>query len=140
MAILGLPKLQPLAAPDYAVVDWRRFLTLLMWNTSGFDDAGATAAEVRAPTHVYPRALTLSIMLVTATYVAPIGVGVSVAPDVSKWHSGYLSQIAASIGGSTFGYVLSAAGFISSVAQLNALLCSSVREVVCMAEQKEQPV
>eukprot|EP00930_Biecheleria_cincta_P085816 TRINITY_DN75181_c0_g1_i1.p1 TRINITY_DN75181_c0_g1~~TRINITY_DN75181_c0_g1_i1.p1 ORF type:complete len:458 (-),score=75.88 TRINITY_DN75181_c0_g1_i1:406-1749(-) len=138
VAVLGAPELS-LSSP-VGEVQWLHFLTTLMWNTSGFDDAGATAAEVATPNHAYPRALGMSVALVTALYVFPLGVGASVEPDASLWHDGFLSKIGYELGGPMLGWSICAAGFLSSLAQLNALLCTSVREIVCMAGQHGQPV
>merc|ERR1712196_536768 len=71
LTAIGLPSVATPAAPAWKEVLWLHFLTSLMWNTSGFDDAGATAAEVTHPGRVYPRALGISVALVTGLYVLP---------------------------------------------------------------------
>ncbi|CAE7041845.1 unnamed protein product [Symbiodinium natans] len=141
LVLIGTPELGGFPTDvHYPEVMWLHFLTSLMWNTSGFDDAGASAAEVHAPAKIYPRALGISVALVTALYVLPLSVGVAVDPAPQRWHDGFLATVGERLGGAPLGFALSLAGFASSVAQLNALLCTSVREIICMAEQPGQPV
>eukprot|EP00439_Symbiodinium_sp_Y106_P083929 s211_g24.t1 len=141
LVLIGTPELADFPAQaDMQEVLWLHFLTSLMWNTSGFDDAGASAAEVRAPAKIYPKALGISVALVTALYVLPLSVGVAVDSAPERWHDGFLATVGERLGGAPLGLALSLAGFASSVAQLNALLCTSVREIICMAEQPGQPV
>eukprot|EP00434_Breviolum_minutum_P011147 symbB.v1.2.009835.t1/scaffold635.1/size178188/6 len=129
-----------LPSTNWQEVQWLHFLTSLMWNTSGFDDAGASAAEIQAPSEIYPKALGISVALITALYVLPIAVGVAIEPETQLWHDGFLATIGTRVGGQALGSLLSCAGFISSVAQLNALLCTSVREIICLSDQEGQPV
>lgn len=107
---------------------------------TGFDDAGACAAEVKAPKEIYPKALSLSVLLVTVLYVLPLAVGVAVEPDTRHWHDGHLAVVGDAVGGAPLRLALGLGGFASALAQLNALLCTSVREIICLADQEGQPV
>lgn len=142
MVMLGMPGLARLAKEDFAMCPTRplKFLTCLLWNTSGYDDAGATAAEIKDPGVVYPKALAISMLLITASYVLPITVGLVVEPNLSSWHDGHFTEIGSRIGGPALATAITVLGVVSSFGQLNALLCSSVREIVCMAGQTGQPV
>ncbi|CAJ1410661.1 unnamed protein product, partial [Effrenium voratum] len=140
LVLLGMGHVGSIPATNWQQLHWLHFLTSLMWNTSGFDDAGASAAEIEGPREVFPKALGISVALVTALYILPIAVGVAVEPNTELWHDGFLAKIGAELGGVALGLAMSIAGFVSSLAQLNALLCTSVREVICLAEQEGQPV
>lgn len=140
LVVLGVPKMGTLPSTNWQEIRWLHFLTSLMWNTSGFDDAGASAAEIKTPSEIYPKALGISVALVTALYVLPIAVGVALEPETRLWHDGFLATIGERVGGPALGVSLSCAGFISSLAQLNALLCTSVREIICLSDQEGQPV
>ncbi|CAJ1440458.1 unnamed protein product, partial [Effrenium voratum] len=139
LVLLGMGHVGSIPATNWQQLHWLHFLTSLMWNTSGFDDAGASAAEIEGPREVFPKALGISVALVTALYILPIAVGVAVEPNTELWHDGFLAKIGAELGGVALGLAMSIAGFVSSLAQLNALLCTSVREVICLAEQEGQP-
>jgi len=142
LVLLGAPRLRGLAEQEFATLAPSRlkFLCCLLWNTSGYDDAGATAAEVLEPQAVYPRALAASVAIVTASYLLPVVVGLAVQPTVAAWHDGELVHIGGIIGGPLLSLAIALLGIVSSFGQLNALLCSSVREIVCLAELPGQPV
>ncbi|OAE30760.1 hypothetical protein AXG93_4876s1010 [Marchantia polymorpha subsp. ruderalis] len=121
MCLIGLTHLNfdwmGLDGPDTAlapspslptVIDWGKFLTLLLWNTSGFDAAGTCAAEVRNPGHSFPRALSISVMLMVGVYALPTIIGVSVLPDYRLWKEGTYIIVAKLIGGDILKVVLRA--------------------------------
>jgi amino acid transporter len=68
------------------------------WKNS-FDAAGTCASEVRNPGESYPRAMSISVMLIVAMYGLLALIGFSVIPDPSKWKSGTYMMIAKTIGG-----------------------------------------
>jgi amino acid transporter len=137
ICIFGLPSVGTPQPPiEWQSVAWLKLLTCIMWNTAGFDDAGALAAEVHTPSHVFPRALAVSLVLVIGLYVATLEVATSVAPDGDS----YLVRAGVAIGGPAFGLVVILAAVISTMGQLNSLMCCSTREVVCMATQDRGPV
>jgi len=147
LIIMGLPSIKPSiwaqalpgAGPGplgaLAAVQWRQFISVLLWNTSGYDDAAATAEEVADPGRVYPRALGLAVVVISLSYLLPVMVGVGVDPDFTDWHDGHFTQVVRVIGGSGFCTFLALAGAVSGIGQLNALLCSSARELVAMADE-----
>mmetsp|Transcript_111346 Transcript_111346/g.355269 ORF Transcript_111346/g.355269 Transcript_111346/m.355269 type:complete len:470 (+) Transcript_111346:3-1412(+) len=142
LAVMGAGGLPKLGNEQFVTLPMSRlkFLSCLLWNTSGYDDAGATAAEVVRPQKVYPRSLAIAVAIITASYVLPVLVGLVVQPDVSTWRDGQFVHIGELIGGPVLSGAIALLGIVSSFGQLNALLCSSVREVVCLAELPGQPV
>lgn len=130
MRVPALPSERFLTRP----VSWMKFLSCLLWNMSGYDDAGATAAEVEDPEAVYPQSLGISMVLISSLYVGAILAGLTVSPDTSEWKDGHLLQVGWRLGGSPLWGSLLVGGALSCFGQLNALLCASVREVVCLAE------
>ncbi|CAK0806498.1 unnamed protein product, partial [Prorocentrum cordatum] len=117
-----------------------KFLSCLLWNMSGYDDAGSTAAEIVNPRKVYPISLAIAMSIITSCYVVPVLVGLTVLPSTDDWHDGSFVLISTRVGGSALGAAVASFGALSSLGQLNALLCSSVREIVCMADLPRQPV
>jgi len=91
------------------------------------------------PAKSFPRAMIVSVVLVTAVYLFPVAVGVGVAGDWSAWKEGYFPQVAAQIGGSWLGIALTLAGLVSAAGMLNALLCTSARVPYAMAERAWLP-
>jgi len=120
-------------------IDWALLLSTLLWNTSGWDNAGCCAAEVVNPAKNFPKAMIATVVLVTAVYLFPLAVGVGVAGEWSAWKEGYFPQVAEQIGGSWLGIALTLAGLVSAAGMLNALLCTSARVPYAMAERALLP-
>lgn len=140
LVFIGAPQVEPsnwLQRTDD--IQWALLLSTLLWNTSGWDNAGCCAGEVVNPKRAYPRAMILSVLLVSAVYVLPLGVGVGVAADWSAWKEGYFPLVAAEIGGPWLGTWLTLAALISAVGMLNALLCTSARVPYAMAARRMLP-
>jgi len=140
LVVIGAPQVQPLnwlrRTDD---IQWALLLSILLWNTSGWDNAGCCAGEVANPERVYPSAMILSVLLVTGVYLLPLGVGVGVDAHWPAWTEGYFPKVGAKIGGHWLGTWLTLAGLISAVGMLNALLCTSARVPYAMAARGMLP-
>ena len=140
LVVLGAPQVQPSVWLNRTgAIDWAMLLSVLLWNTSGWDNAGCCAGEVKNPERTYPRAMAFAVALVTLVYLAPIAVGVGVASHRSLWKEGYFPIVAARIGGPWLGTWLTLTGLISAAAMLSALLCTSARVPYAMAERGMLP-
>lgn len=140
LVLVGAPYLQPSVwLAGTAHVDWALLLSTVLWNTSGWDNAGCCAGEVAEPNRSYPRAMALTVVLVTLAYLLPIAVGVSVNTQWSEWKEGYFPQVAAQIGGGWLGIWLSLAGLVSAIGLFSALLCTSSRVSYAMACRRMLP-
>ena len=136
MVLLGAPRVETAVwLTRTSHIDWALLLSILLWNTSGWDNAGCCAGEVDEPQRSYPRAMAATVVLVTLIYLLPIAVGVSAATDWPAWKEGYFPTVAAQVGGSWLGMWLTLAGLVSAVGMLNALLCTSARVPFAMAER-----
>ncbi len=140
MVIMGAPHIQPSVwLTGTGHVDWALLLSVLLWNTCGWDNAGCCAGEVAEPNRSYPRAMVASVVLVTLAYLLPVAVGVSVATRWSEWKEGYLPTVAGQIGGHWLGTWLTLAGLASAIGLFNALLCTSSRVSYAMACRRMLP-
>jgi amino acid transporter len=140
MVILGGAQIRPslwLAQPE--TVDWALLLSVVLWNTSGWDNAGCCAGEADKPNRTYPRAMAISVLLVTLAYLLPVLVGVSIATEWANWKEGYFPKVAAQAGGNWLGAWLTIAGLVSAMGLLNALLCTSARVPYAMAQRGTLP-
>jgi amino acid transporter len=120
-------------------IDWALLCSVLLWNTSGWDNAGCCAAEVANPNRTYPRAMIFTVLSVSAIYLFPVAVGVGVDANWAAWKEGYFPKVAAQIGGPWLGSWLTIAGVVSAAGLLNALLCTSARVPFAMAERHMLP-
>jgi amino acid transporter len=140
MLVIGLPQVSPANwLQRTAATDWPLLISVLLWNTSGWDNAGCCAGEVSAPNRTYPRAMILTVILVTAAYLLPLAVATGVATDWHHWKEGYLPKIAAQIGGPWLGTWLTVAALISAAGLFSALLCTSARVPFAMAQRTMLP-
>jgi amino acid transporter len=140
LVLLGLPKVETgvwLMRTEH--IDWALLFSTLLWNTSGWDNAGCCAGEVKEPERSYPRAMAVTVMLVTLVYLLPIAVGTSAVTDWSAWREGYFPKVATQIGGNWLGTWITLAGLVSAAGMLNALLCTSARVPFAMAVRRMLP-
>src|SRR5713226_5872618 len=100
MVVLGVPQIH--AASWLArggKGNWALLLSIVLWNTSGWDNAGTCAGEVEKPSKTYPAAMAAAVVLVTFAYLLPVVVGVGVDQNWEQWEEGYFPKVAAAIGG-----------------------------------------
>jgi amino acid transporter len=119
--------------------DWALLLSVVLWNTSGWDNAGTMAGEVEKPARNYPAAMAAAVVLVTVAYLLPVAVGVGVDHNWQAWEEGYFPKVADAIGGPWLGAALAAAALVSAAGLLSALLCTSSRVPYAMAARGMLP-
>ena len=87
-----------LLGPPPPGVRWGTFLSVLLWNTSGYDSVGALAAEVQNPGRDFPRAMIATIALVTVVYLLPLLVAISMdEANLEQWTDGHFTVVAAEV-------------------------------------------
>src|SRR5262249_52057287 len=74
--------------------DWALLVSVVLWNTSGWDNAGTLAGEVERPSRTYPAAMAASVVLVTLAYLLPVAVGAGVDHNWNAWEEGYFPKVA----------------------------------------------
>jgi amino acid transporter len=83
--------------------------------------------------------MTVTVLLVTLSYLLPVAIGVSVDTNWSAWKEGLFPKIAAQVGGGWLGTWLTIAGLASAGGMFNALLCTSSRVPFAMAKRNMLP-
>lgn len=145
MVVLGLPHLTPSrwAASHHPSADrlatWGTLLSVVLWNYSGWDNAGCCGGEVKTPHRTYPRAMLATVLLVMMAYLMPVAVGVSASPDWSRWRAGYFPEVGQEIGGRWLGAWLTLGGLFSAMGLFTALLLTSSRVPYSMAARRMLP-
>jgi amino acid transporter len=119
-------------------------LALGLWLYSGYEQLSTVAEEVENPQRAYPRALAVVVPLSMAAYFLPALAGLASAGNWDKWHTGYLSDAAAIIGGSFHGRPwlgtwMTLAAMIGNVALLNSTVLTTTRMPFAMAEDGYLP-
>jgi amino acid transporter len=110
-------------------------VSIALWNYIGWDNASTVQEEVRDSSRSYPRALAITLPIVTLGYLVPLSATLG-ASDWTKWREGGWPDIARMTAGN-FGEVLAAmlavAGMLSALALFNALLLSYSRIPLAMS-------
>jgi amino acid transporter len=101
---------------------------VVMWNYLGWEGVATAAGEMKDPRRDYPKALLISIPLITLVYLLPSVVGLAlVGTDDVEWTAGAWSAVAAKIGGDWLGWFMSAMGMVSAIGLFSALLMVNSR-------------
>ena len=98
-------------------------LSIVLWNYSGWESVATCASDVENPQRNFPRALGLSLVIITLSYVFPLLAGFKVTFNPADWGdtSGWPS-IAERLGGRWLGYAGAATALLSVWALYNSLL------------------
>lgn len=133
--VIGLPSVDiaALNTEPAKPVDWRVFITILLWSTAGYDLIGACAGEVKNPgkTLVYSMMYAMSASL--AIDFCSIAVGFSVISTQSKWVDGTFMAVAGNLGGPMLQGTFFLGAAISTVGLLCTLLSTTSRITYGMA-------
>ncbi len=111
-------------------------LSTALWNYIGWDNASTVQGEVEDASKTYPRALAVTLPLVTLGYFVPL-LPTLAATDWTIWREGAWPAIALASGGALgrpLAVWVSLAGLVSAVALFNALLLVYSRIPLVMAE------
>ena len=109
-------------------------IPLAMWNFQGWDSSSTLAGEMEHPRRDYPRGLFFTVILVVLTYSLPaIAVLLHVPFVAEEWDVGAWSMLAARVGGSELGMLVSAAGMVSALGLFSMLLFTYSRVPFAMS-------
>jgi amino acid transporter len=125
----------PLAAPAPALThtDALGGILIAMWNYMGWDNASTIAGDVRNAPRAYSRAMLISLLLVVATYIAPILAMAHARVPLSAWETGSWVTLAALFGGPRLALFMTAAALAAALSTFNALVLSLSRLPYAMA-------
>lgn len=112
--------------------NWGFYFAMLLWNTCGYDSAGTCAAEVDDPGKTFPKAMLITIIGTTLLYMLPLMVGITYVTNYEDYDDGFFVTIGLFVGGSWLKFFIMIAANISSLGQLNSVICTSSRALACM--------
>ncbi|KAG7397908.1 hypothetical protein PHYBOEH_011975 [Phytophthora boehmeriae] len=116
-------------------IDWSLLINTLFWNFNGAVNMSVFGGEVSTPGRTYPRALLISVLLVTLTYLAPLfAATVYNSPHWTTWEEGSFSSIARDIGGGFLSNWVVLATFCSNAGMYIAELFCDSFQLLGMAE------
>ena len=115
-------------------------LFVVMWNYMGWDGVSTVTGEIEHPRRNYPKALAITIPLITLVYLVPTIVSLAViGPDEVEWTAGAYNLVADEIAGKWLGTFLSIGALVSAVGLFSAWLLSYSRIPFALAEDGYLP-
>ncbi|PRW20630.1 putative polyamine transporter isoform A [Chlorella sorokiniana] len=137
ICLLGLPHVKPAnwVRVDWGTVQWLPFLEVMFWNLNYWDSVSTLAGEVQDPSRTFPRALAGAVVLVVATYLLPLLVGLGVTQDPSAWELGFFTTLGKQVGGAWLAWWVVAAAAVSQVGQFEAEMSSDSYQLQGMSER-----
>jgi amino acid transporter len=126
-------------APTTTHVDLIGGLLIAMWNYMGWDNASTIAAEVRRPQRTYPKAMTIAVIIVSATYILPVAAMKLTGVAPAAWETGSWADLAGMMGGPGLRVALVLGGMMSAFGMFNALVMSYSRLPLAMAQDGMLP-
>ena len=106
---------------------------VLVWNFSGWDNAGTVAEEVVDPQKTYPRVMRLALLAVMLTYIFPISAIWHQHIPSDSWLSDLWPGIALKVGGPSLEWIVIIAVLLSILGTANSLVMTYSRIPTAMA-------
>lgn len=145
LVALGLPALfharLPAAVPHGSSLSERvgDALTVIIWNFCGWENLSVVAAEIENPRRNYLLAVTISLPIVTVSYLLPVLVCVQGPNGAAGWHTGAFAEHGVRIGGPWLGTAIAAGGAASSFAIFEAAMLWLSRLPLVLARENYLP-
>lgn len=115
-------------------------LFVVMWNYMGWDGLSTVAGEIQEPKRNFPRALAITIPLITLVYLLPTVVSLAVVgPEEIEWTAGAYTLIAEEVAGHWLGIVLAIGALFSAVGLFSAWMLSNSRIPFSLADDGYLP-
>jgi len=118
---------------------WMSGLLLCMWNYMGWDNASTVAAEVERPQRNYPRAMLLTILLVSSCYVIPVLCATVSGLSPEEWTTGTWVEVGRRLGGPWLSWAIALGGMLCGLGMFNVLVMSYSRLPMAMARDGMLP-
>lgn len=143
MCAIGIPKLfidgidpfTPFVPPGETVASAiGAGIWIGMWNYLGWDGLSTVAGEVENPRRNFPRALAISIPLITACYVLPVLAGLASGQTWDTWTAGTFALAGYDLGGEWLKALITFGSFVSMAGLFSGLLLSVSRVPYVLAQ------
>jgi amino acid transporter len=108
-------------------------ILVAMWNFMGWDNASTVAGEVENPQRTYVRAMFFASLLVSVSYLIPVGACWLGGVEPSTWSTGAWAEVGTQFGGRWLSLGIVVAGAVFGVGMLNSLTMSYTRVPYAMA-------
>jgi amino acid transporter len=115
-------------------------LFVIMWNYAGWDGLSTVAGDIDNPRKNYPKALAITIPMITLIYLIPTVISLAVVgtEDV-EWTAGAFTLIAEGVAGRWLGLLMAFGAVVSAVGLFSAWLLSYSRIPFALANDGYLP-
>ncbi|HLK68681.1 MAG TPA: APC family permease [Bryobacteraceae bacterium] len=126
-------------------VDFLGGILVAMWNYMSWDQASTVAGEVERPQRTYPLAMAAAILLVTLSYLLPVGAVALTGLDPNRWSTGGWADVARAVVqhpllAEVLAVGITIGGMIGAVGTLNAQVMTFSRLPAVLAEDRFLPI
>jgi amino acid transporter len=126
-------------------VDFLGGILIAMWNYMSWDQASTVAGEVDRPQRTYPLAMAAAIVLVTVSYILPVGAVALTGLDPNRWSTGGWADVARAViqqppVGTVLAVGITIGGMVGAVGTLNAQVLTFSRLPAVLAEDRFLPM
>ena len=102
------------------------YFNVLYWSFSAFDQASTVAGDISSPQKTFPRASTVSVLLISCTYLFPLVIAAGIIDDWRTVKAGSIQTVARIVGGE----FLSGIVFLSSLFSCLGMYLTALLEVI----------
>jgi amino acid transporter len=140
MFAMGAKEIDPhdwtILPPSISGVNWGVFISVVLWNTSGWDNMSLLSGEMNPATSKkkYIKLLIIVIILVITNYLMSFLVGMSVAKPYDLWTEGYFLKVAETVGGLGLQIMMLAGALTTSLSAFILNTCFGAQSISSMAE------
>ncbi|MGA9884206.1 MAG: APC family permease [Candidatus Acidiferrales bacterium] len=124
----GIPRATPLHHADLL-----GGILIAMWNYMGWDNMSTVAGEVDNPQRTYSRTMFGALILVIATYLAPVAAVARTGLDPNAWVTGGWVDVGRVFGGEALAVAITVAAAIGAIGTFGGLMMSFTRLPSVMA-------
>jgi amino acid transporter len=124
----GIPRATPLHHADLL-----GGILIAMWNYMGWDNMSTVAGEVDNPQRTYSRTMLGALILIVATYLAPVAAVARTGLDPNAWITGGWVDVGRILGGEVLAVAIAATGVIGAIGTFGGLMMSFTRLPSVMA-------
>jgi amino acid transporter len=143
--IIGLPHLlswqlpvQPISHTDFMGA-LGGGLIVVIWNYCGWENLSIVAGEIESPRSNYLRAILITLPIVVAGYLLPLGIALSGVRSTDQWQLGHFAQEGYRLGGAALSRFIVLGGAVSSFAMFEAGLLWVSRMPFVLAGERYLP-
>ncbi|MBA6434331.1 MULTISPECIES: APC family permease [Streptomyces] len=110
-------------------------LSFTMWCYCGFDQVAQIAGEIEQPARVIPKAMSVSMIVIVASYTLPL-LGALAVPGWETWIPGSFGDVALVLGGKWLQIFVTVGGMFCAIGLYSSLLMTSSRSPFVLSRDR----